>query len=79
MVLFDGGPLFDFYRVPYGQGLNSCAWMGEYHNSEALELVSASSLHLTEVHFSPTVLKGNFNLTPLTSEGHLIAYMWKKA
>lgn len=49
--------------------------MGEYHNSEALELVSASSLHLTEVHFSPTVLKGNFNLTPLTSEGHLIAYM----
>lgn len=35
--------------------------MGECHNPEALELASALSLHLTEVHFPPTVSKGNFN------------------
>lgn len=70
--------MLDFSTVPYGQGLSSCPWMGERHNTADLELASTPSLHLTEGRFSPNVLEGKFNLTPLTSEGHLLAYMWKK-
>lgn len=62
MVVFAWGFLFGFSRVPYGQGLNSCAWMGECHNPKALELASTPRLHLTEVHFFPYSLGGELEL-----------------